>query len=114
MTSNKIIKTFLTEFAIGGTIIGTTAVIAQNLGSKWASLFWSIPFSFLPVLFMLYRTNGDWKGHISYSTLSSIILLLTFIGMYASMKIFGDKFYTIIASGILIWTILAILYSSLF
>lgn len=104
------LKTFATQFLVGGSIIGTTSVIAESLGTKWAALFWSIPFSFMPVLIMLKLKKKDWQNYVSYSMMSSILLISTFIGMYVSIKMNKNNFSQSIILGVCIWTLFAILY----
>ena len=112
--------TFAQQFAIGGAVVGITSIIALYISTKWASLFWSIPFTLFPVIIVLYLQTKKDKGqgqavlettNFAGQTFISLIVLLFLVGTLWICMYTGMPFWKSAGTSIGVWAAVALVYA---
>lgn len=112
--------TFAQQFAIGGAVVGLTSIIALYISTKWASLFWSIPFTLFPVIIVLYLQTKKDRGlsrantettNFSGQTFISLFMLLFLVGTLWVCMYTGMSFWKSVGTSVGVWVAVALVYS---
>ena len=103
---------YLIQFIIGGIVIAGTGYLAENLSTKAAALFWSIPITLLPVLIFIYYESKKPELTIRNFLFDNIptvcMLLLWIISLYFLLGYF--LFWKALGFSCIIFIILASIY----
>lgn len=119
-SAKKIGITFAQQFAIGGAIVGITSIIALYMSTKWASLFWSIPFTLFPVIIVLYihakNKDGETKANTEVTnfagqTFISLIVLMSLVFSLWLCLYKGVSFWKSLGIASAVWVAVAVAYA---
>lgn len=108
------------NFLVGGIFVAFIAFIVQKFNIKLASIAYSLPFSLLVILIVMWYDGYKNEDMANMCSMTSQTLILLFIFLYVLQKILRHYnhnrygiFYGII-SGLIIWCIAAFIYYYIF
>lgn len=108
-------KTYLVNFIVGGLSVVLIGLVVEKMSAKAGSIVWSIPYTLLPIIVMMWyegfsnREIGKLGLNSSFAVVLTYIFLLSF---YKSMIYFDKSNYGIFYSAltaVLIWSVPAYL-----
>lgn len=79
MNSNKL---YIIDFFIGGFLLVFIQYIIDNFDTKMAAVLWTMPYTLIPILIMMWYQGHSNKDIASLGLNSSRCLLLIFIYLY--------------------------------
>ena len=101
-------------------MVGLTSIIVLYISTKWASLFWSIPFTLFPVIIVLYLQTKKEQGlgkanrettNFAGQTFISLFVLLFLVGTLWACMYSGMEFWKSFGTSVGVWIAVAIVYS---
>ena len=105
------IKGIILQFIIGGIIVAGTTTIAQKFSTKWAAVFWSFPFTLIPVVIIMY-TSKENRNKISSFILQSVPSLINLMVFLLAFGFILKKlgFWKSFGISVSLWVVLSIVF----
>lgn len=97
-------KTYAVNFIVGGLTVVLIGLAVEKFNTKIGSIVWSIPYTLLPVIVMMWYQGYSNKeiGKLGLDSAYAVILAYIFlIAFYASMIYFDKSDYGIFYSTII-------------
>jgi hypothetical protein len=108
-------KTYLINFIVGGLTVVAIGMAVENFSTKLGSIVWSIPYTLLPVIVMMWYEGYSNKeiGKLGLESSFAVGLAFVFLhAFYKSMIYFEKNNYGIFYStliALLVWSIPAVI-----
>jgi hypothetical protein len=113
---NKGLKIFINDvlpFIVGAGVVGGTTLIAQRFSTKLASIFWALPISMLPAIFLLhFNTKSQGNKAVLDLTKSNIpgMIVLTSFFVALWVALLHVSFFPAIGIALGVWVVMAAIY----
>lgn len=108
-------RTYLINFIVGGLTVVGIGLAVENYSTKIGSIIWSIPYTLLPVIVMMWYLGYSNKeiGALGLESSFAVVLAYIFLHAFYRSMIYFDKndygiFYSTLMA-LLIWSIPAYL-----